>query len=151
MEQNKIEILLEKYFEGASSIAEEIELRNYFSSTDVAPHLEHYKAIFGYLISASTEKLESGIHLESKNRKKVWLPIAASIVVMLGVGMSVFYHFDAVAKKEKQELGTYDDPEVALKETWKALELLSSNVNVGIESVYYVKEYQNSKELIFKQ
>jgi hypothetical protein len=151
MEQNKIEILLEKYFEGATNIAEEIELRNYFSSTDVAPNLEHYRPIFRYLSVASTEKLESEIFLESKNRKKVRLPIAASIVVILGVGMSVFYHYDTVAKKEKQELGTYDDPEVALKETWKALELLSSNVNVGIESVYYVKEYQNSKELIFKQ
>jgi hypothetical protein len=29
--------------------------------------------------------------------------------------------------------------------------MLSKNVNVGIESVSYINEFQNSKELIFKQ
>jgi hypothetical protein len=151
MEQNKIEILLEKYFEGTTSIDEENELRGYFSSADVAPHLEHYKTIFGYFSVEATQKLGLEISLESKKQKGVWLSIAASVVVLLGVGMYVFNQFDTADKKEKQELGTYDDPKVALRETEKALKLLSSNVNVGIESVNYIQEYQNSKELIFKE
>jgi hypothetical protein len=149
MEQNKIEILLEKYFEGTTGIDEENELRSYFSSADVAPHLEQYKPVFGYFSVAATQKLESEILLESKKQKVAWLSIAASIVVLLGIG--TYTYFNRNIAKEKQELGTYDDPEVALRETEKALKLLSSNVNVGIESVYYVKEYQNSKKIIFKQ
>jgi hypothetical protein len=149
MEQNKIEILLEKYFEGTTGIDEENELRSYFSSADVAPHLEQYKPVFGYFSVAATQKLESEILLESKKQKVAWLSIAASIVVLLGIGTYTYFNRDIA--KEKQELGTYDDPEVALRETEKALKLLSSNVNVGIESVYYVKEYQNSKKIIFKQ
>ena len=52
MELDRIENLLEKYFEGETSIAEEKELKVYFSSGDVAQHLEQYKAIFGYFSEA---------------------------------------------------------------------------------------------------
>jgi hypothetical protein len=36
MELNKIERLVEKYFDGETSVEEEKELRKYFASTDVA-------------------------------------------------------------------------------------------------------------------
>ena len=149
MELNKIEILLEKYFQGETSIAEENELRTYFSSLDVAQHLEQYKPMFGYFPLAKEQMLQQEIPLQSKKRYVAWLSIAASVVVLLGIGTYVFYNYDNA--NEKQDLGTYDDPEVALRETQKALALLSNHVNVGIESVYYIKEYQDSKELIFKQ
>ncbi|MFV5689183.1 hypothetical protein ACM55M_11220 [Flavobacterium sp. ZT3R25] len=157
MELNKIEILLEKYFQGETCIAEENELRNYFSSPDVAQHLEQYKPMFVYFPLAKEQMLQQEIPLlpipkfrnEDKKRYVVWVSIAASVVVLLGIGMYVFYNYDNA--NGKQDLGTYDNPEVALKETQKALALLSNHVNVGIESVYYIKEYQDSKELIFKQ
>jgi hypothetical protein len=153
MELNKIEILLEKYFQGETSIAEENELRTYFSSLNVAQHLEQYKPMFGYFPLAKEQMLQQEIPLlpmpRDKKRYVAWLSIAASVVVLLGIGTYVFYNYDTA--NEKQDLGTYDDPEVALRETQKALALLSNHVNVGIESVYYIKEYQDSKELIFKQ
>ena len=40
MESHTIEKLVEKYFSGETSIAEEKQLKDYFSSPDVAPHLE---------------------------------------------------------------------------------------------------------------
>jgi hypothetical protein len=46
MESVKIDYLVEKYFQGETSIAEEKELRTYFSSSDVAQHLEQYRPIF---------------------------------------------------------------------------------------------------------
>lgn len=149
MELNKIEILLEKYFQGETSIAEENELRNYFSSQDVAQHLEQYKPMFGYFSLPKEQMLKQEISLQSKKHYVAWLSIAASVVVLLGIGTYFFYNYDNA--NEKQDLGTYDNPEVALRETQKALALLSNHVNVGIESVYYIKEYQESKELIFKQ
>ena len=157
MELNKIEILLEKYFQGETSIAEENELRNYFSSPDVAQHLEQYKSIFGYFPLAKKQKFASEIpqlsipKFRDGNKKHtiMWLSVAASVLVLLGIGTYVFYNYDNTNKK--QDLGTYDNPEAALAATQKALALLSDNVNVGMESVYYIQEYQNSKELIFKQ
>lgn len=40
MELDRIENLLEKYFEGETTIAEENELKVYFSSSDVAQRFE---------------------------------------------------------------------------------------------------------------
>ena len=77
----------------------------------------------------------------------MWVSIAASVVVSLGIGIYAYYNFDGTNKS--QDLGTYDDPEKAFRATQKALSLLSDNVNVGIESVMYVQEYKITKEKIF--
>jgi hypothetical protein len=145
MELDKIEKVLEKYFRGETSIAEEKELRVYFSSSDVAQHLEHYKPMFVYFGVEKEQKFEKIIPILAKKRYVVWLSIAASIVVLFGIITIVFTEDKAMNK----ELGTYDDPEVALKETQKALAMLSSQVNVGIESVTYIKEYENTKNKVF--
>ncbi|SFA73450.1 hypothetical protein SAMN05660845_0289 [Flavobacterium swingsii] len=150
MEFNKIEILIEKYFQGETSIAEEKELRSYFSSQDVAPHLEQYKAIFGYFTQTKKQEFEQEIPQITKKRNVMWLSVAASVVVLLGV--ATFYMINTNEPVNHQnELGTYESPEIAFKETQKALALLSSNVNVGIESVMYVQEYETAKNRIFKK
>ncbi|WDF58895.1 hypothetical protein PQ462_19515 [Flavobacterium sp. KACC 22758] len=152
MELDKIENILEKYFQGETTIAEENQLKEYFSSPDVAQHLEQYKPIFGYFSQVKQQKSTQEIPLKTKRRNVAWLSIAASIVVLLGIGTYLFMSQENTAPVVAQsELGTYDDPEEALKATQKALSLLSSNVNVGIESVQYINEYEQSKNRIFKQ
>ena len=152
MELDKIENILEKYFQGETTIAEENQLKEYFSSPDVAQHLEQYKPIFGYFSQVKQQKSTQEIPLKTKRRNVAWLSIAASIVILLGIGTYLFMSQENTAPVVAQsELGTYDDPEEALKATQKALSLLSSNVNVGIESVQYINEYEQSKNRIFKQ
>lgn len=161
MELNKIEDILEKYFQGETSIAEENELKDYFSSSNVAQHLEQYQPIFGYFSQVkeqkSTQELESlartgeAIPLQTKKRNVAWLSIAASAVVLLGIGTYFYISENTTPIVAQSELGTYDNPEKAFAETQKALALLSNNVNVGIESVQYIKEYEQSKNKIFKQ
>ena len=161
MELNKIENILEKYFQGETSIAEENELKDYFSSSNVAQHLEQYQPIFGYFSQVkeqkSTQELESlartgeAIPLQTKKRNVAWLSIAASAVVLLGIGAYFYISENTTPIVAQSELGTYDNPEKAFAETQKALALLSNNVNVGIESVQYIKEYEQSKNKIFKQ
>ncbi|WP_163398965.1 hypothetical protein [Flavobacterium fluviatile] len=153
MELDKIENILEKYFQGETTIAEENELRKYFSSSDVAQHLEQYKPVFGYFSQVKEQKSTYEVPLQSKRLKVGWLSIAASAVLLLGIGtyFLVSEQNNAAVVASQKELGTYDDPEEALKATQKALALLSNNVNVGIESVHYIKEYEQSKNKIFKQ
>jgi hypothetical protein len=152
MELNKIENILEKYFQGETSIAEENELKEYFSSPNVAQHLEQYKPIFGYFSQVKEQKSTQEIPLQSKKRNVAWLSIAASVVVLLGVGTFMYVsEKNAAPPVAQSELGTYDNPEEALAATQKALALLSNNVNVGIESVQYIQEYEQSKNKIFKQ
>jgi hypothetical protein len=147
MESDRIEILLEKYFQGETSIAEEQELKNYFSSLDVAQHLVQYKPIFGYFSLAKEQQFAQEIPPQSKKRNVAWLSIAASVVVLLGIGTYAYYSVDSA--NENKNLGTYDDPEEAFRATQQALLLLSDNVKVGIESAQYIQEYQIAKDKIF--
>ncbi|WP_310555828.1 hypothetical protein [Flavobacterium sp.] len=149
MESNNIEILIEKYFQAETSIAEEKELRSYFSTPNVAPHLEQYKAMFGFFTETKKQEFTQEIPLKTKKRNVRWLTVAASIVILLGMG--TFFLINDTTLETKNELGSYDNPEEAFKETQKALALLSSNVNVGIESVMYVQEYEITKNRVFKK
>ena len=146
MALDRIEILLEKYFEAETSIAEEKELKDYFASSDVAQHLEQYKPIFGYATQAKQEQFTAAIPLNTHKRKSVvWLSVAASVAVLLGVGLFTFNH-----QPKPVNSGVIDDPEVAFRETQKALALISQSVNKGIESMEYLNEYEQSKNKVFK-
>jgi hypothetical protein len=150
MALDRIENLIDKYFEGETSIAEENELKVYFSSTDVAQHLKQYQTIFGYFSQAKEQQFTQEIPLQIKKRNVVlWLSIAASVVVMLGVGTMMYFIND----KEEQFVACTpeDNPELALQQTEKALALVSEHLNTGIESVSYINEYEQSKNRIFKK
>ena len=147
MEFDKMEVLLEKYFEGETSIAEENELKDYFSSSNVAPHLEQYRPLFGYFTEAKEQKFTNNVSLVSKKRKVAWLSIAASVVVLIGVGTYTYFNTNTV--KENKELGTYDDPKEAFEATQKALAMLSNHVNAGVEGVQYLQVYEVTKDKVF--
>jgi hypothetical protein len=149
MELNRIEKLLENYFQGETNLAEEQELKNYFASGNIAPNLKQYQSMFGYFSETKNEKFTKEIVIHNKKKNTLWLSIAASFTILLGVGVFSYLNMET-KNKTTGELGTYDDPEVAFRETQKALNLVSENVNVGIKSVEYVNEYQESKKLIFK-
>ena len=153
MALNKIEKVLEKYFEAQTTLAEEKELKDYFASKEVAPNLEQYKPLFGYAVQAKNEQSSAKITLPSKSQNKksnrvVWLSIAASAVVFLGVGL---FTYDSFNDDQAQDLGTIDDPEVAFRETQKALNMISTSVNKGIGGMRYLKNYEQSKNRIFKK
>jgi hypothetical protein len=147
MELKQIELLIDKYLEGETSILEEQQLKSYFSSPDVAQHLEHFKPIFGYFSAAKQQQSAQAQKLPVQERQPIqWVAVAASVAIMLGIGSVAYLNDDS----KPSELGTYNDPERALKETQKALNLLSTHVNTGVESVQYIEEYDAAKERIFK-
>jgi hypothetical protein len=153
MELANIEQLIEKYFDGETTLAEENELRTYFSSSTVAPHLEQYQTLFQFFVREKEAQFSPSLSQKTKNKKQmIGLGLAASLVFF--AGLLTFLPFNSNPKKESfstADLGQFESPEEAFEETQKALALLSSNVNVGMKSVNYISEYQNSKNLIFKK
>lgn len=77
---------------------------------------------------------------------KKWAVIALIFSV---VGVSFYYV--SMRKRTKADLGSCDNPEIALQETQKALSLVSVQLNIGMNSVLYVKEYELAKAKIFIQ
>ena len=55
MESEKIDTLLDLYFDGGTSLEEEALLLDYFNNRKVADHLLQYKAIFVGLSAARKE------------------------------------------------------------------------------------------------
>jgi hypothetical protein len=147
MEIDKIEKLVEKYFDGQTTILEEKELKTYFSSNDVAPNLKQYQPLFVYYTHQNDIKFDQTIALNSRKSIRSFLSIAASVVVIIGIG---FYFFNRNEAIKTDDLGTYEDPEAAFLATQKALSLLSNHLQVGYESIGYINEYENTKNIIFK-
>jgi len=147
MELKLVEQLLEKYFQGATTIAEEKQLKAYFSSNDVAPHLAKYQSLFGYFETQKGTQFEQKLPLQPRKQNTVkWIGIAASFIVLFGLATFYFYP----SKTENVELGTFQNPEEAFIATQKALLMVSEQVNVGMESVAYLNEYEKTKKTIFK-
>lgn len=143
MESHKIKQLLEKYFEGVTSIQEEKELKQYFSSSNIAPELKQYQDLFGYF--HKQKNVQSQRPLQIKSSKKIkWLWAVASIVILLGLGTPF------LKPKPMPNLGSFDSPELALEETHKALSLIAENLNQGKQKMQYIQEYENTKKYIFK-
>jgi hypothetical protein len=73
MELNKIEIVVEKYFDCETSVEEEKELK-YFASTDVASHIMQYKSILIFLmpLAESPNKNLQRCQSCSIKRSKLW-------------------------------------------------------------------------------
>ncbi|MFM2231146.1 MAG: hypothetical protein RL607_2404 [Bacteroidota bacterium] len=152
MEWDKnIDILVEKYFEGETSLAEEKQLKHYFASQEVAPHLEQYRAIFCYFTQQQRDTFEKELVLAPQKTYPYRWFVAASIALLLGGGFWFTQQESNPPLVAQSELGTYDSPEKAFEETQKALAMVSGHLNTGIESMGYLNEYENSKNQVFKQ
>jgi hypothetical protein len=137
MEPQRIEILLNKYLDAETSLKEESILRDYFNNNNVESHLEPYKAMFTYFNEAKLETSSEPFIIPTKKRNLVWMNIAASIVVILGM------HFGFEAK-EKYEIQT------AYNQTESAFNLLTNNLNKGAASMAYMGEFNKATNKIFK-
>ncbi|MDY8138897.1 hypothetical protein [Aquimarina sp. 2201CG5-10] len=141
MELSNIEKLLEKYFEGETTISEEKELKVYFTRETVPSHLERYKDLFQYFSQESTVTATTDLNIPTGGTPWFkWVGVAASIVLIAGL-----FLFNTPTDKE-EGLGTYEDPEVALQKTKEALNLVAQYMNKGKEDLMYLNEFDKAKK-----
>ena len=121
MELRQIKILLEKYFEGETTIQEERELKAYFSSSEVASHLESYKPMFTNFQKQKEIQFTKTLPLQPRKQNNVkWIGVAASLVALF----STLLYFNS--QSDSEDLGTFSSPEEAFVETQKALNMVSA-------------------------
>lgn len=143
MELVEIEKLVEKYLDAETSLKEEEQLRKYFLSGKVAPHLEEYVPLFSYFQLSKEENYQGKVQIEP-DKKKVyaWVGIAASILLAAGL----FFQEPV----QSSEFGSYEDPEIAMQKTREALNMVSQLMNSGKEDLVYIKEFNTTKNSFLK-
>jgi len=138
MESQKINILLQKYFDAETTIDEENELITYFTSGEVDENLKMYVPMFSGLKELSVDEDSAlgedlmNFILESEHKEKLryrWMwqvvtGVAASVIlVMLAVN---FY------SSQNQWKDTFTDPKQAYSEASKTLEFVAGKYNKGL-------------------
>jgi len=143
MESDKIEKLLEKYFEATTTVAEEQLLRTYFAQESVATHLEQYAPMFQYVTSAKEERYTKRLAFSPRNNYYKWLSVAAVVALMFGI----YFGNDYMNQQRfEQEQAVY-----AYQETKKAMNLLATNLERGTNKVAYLKEFEQAKQKIYNK
>lgn len=140
MELDKIEKLLEKYFEASTTVAEEEMLRAYFSQDKVPTHLKQYAPLFQYFSNAKKERFTKSVPLEPRKSHYKWISVAAVAVLTFGI------YFGADRYRDYQE---QKEAEFAYRETRKALNLLAENFGRGTEKIAYLNQFEEAKEKIY--
>jgi hypothetical protein len=143
MEFNKkyIRHLLDLYEEGESSLEQEKELKSYFSSGQFDQSFAEYALLFQFFEAESKAKHPGRVDLPKKKSNYSWMNIAASICIIIGALW--FYNYQS----QQQEL---EEARVAFEKTQNALNLLSLNMNKGIEKLEYVEVFGEKKNEILK-
>ena len=100
----EIKKMLDRYYEGESTDDDELLLREYFSSDDVASNLQPYRSIFAYIRHEKEEP--SRIFLpDVKRRWKKWLYSTAAAAACLLAGTFLVHQHHQATKP--QCIGTY--------------------------------------------
>ena len=91
MEIKTIKVLLKKYLEGKTSLNEESVLRNYFNHEQNLPEeWIHYRQFFTYFEKSKNESFPIS-KINSYNNKKIWIRVAASIALLIGIYLIDFF------------------------------------------------------------
>lgn len=139
MELAKVQKLLDRYFEGETSLVEEQQLRDFFQNETVPPHLAPYAAMFKGFAEAQKETSSREIELPKPIQKSsVWIwSIAASFVVALGIGSMLYFQNDGLTPEQQEALAAY-------QEAKQTMMLLSANLNEGTSKLNYLNTFTES-------
>ncbi len=159
---NNIEELIEKYNNAETTLKEETQLKAYFTSEDVAPHLEHYKPLFQYFSESKQEQYTKDVPLNTKKtRLYQWISVAAVAVLMLGLIIpQVIGPSNEELRNQELAMATYTKTMDALglvsiginegKQQLNSLALVSDNFNQGIDEASRLSEFSKTTNKIFK-
>ncbi|CAL2086178.1 hypothetical protein [Tenacibaculum sp. 190524A05c] len=155
MELANIERLIEKYLEAETTLQEETQLREYFTSGNVAEHLQDYAIMFGYFKQNQSETYTKTIKLKPEIKRKKnfkWMTVAASLALLVSayVGKIQYDEYQqrmyfAQVKEALQKVSFH------LNKGNDALYAVSDNLNKGNDAVKQLKIYENTANTVLKK
>lgn len=147
MDYKMISVLLEKYWEGESTLEEEAALRDFFSTShpDLPEELLEAAPLFQYFQVEAEKVWEAPpVKVVKLSPWRHWMKYAAVMLVAVGIGYALKQH----QQREQQVLVAMqqedmNDPQKAFDQTKKALQLLAKNLHkgtAGMQKLSYFNE-----------
>jgi hypothetical protein len=148
MDDQMIRQLLDRYFEGETSLQEEQQLRRAFQKENLPVDLQPFRPLFQYFEHERESRLDQSFEdrlleqiEEAPSAKIRRLPMriwAVRIAAAVALALGVFWLYQPNAYKEQQEVASIDwskyevdNPEQAFKITQSALLQASQELNQG--------------------
>ena len=130
MKEEKIKQLLECYWQCETSLEEEQLLRTFFSGDNIPEDLKIYQSLFRHTNTLSgikaSKELKSKINKPLKIQFYPILKIAASILIVLTIGIGLHTHYQQESQMDRAFSDTYDNPEEAVRQTENVVAKVSS-------------------------
>ena len=162
MDLKRINILLERYWNCVSTVAEEEELKAFFNSNEVPAELQDSAALFRYFEQQKQARLDEKFAAEVLAKiKEQKAPVVSKIsqpwqnylrvaaVVLVIITSSLVFRMEFWEGEEAPTLlveDTYKTPEEAYAETKKAFLLIAEKLNSGrkqAERISILSEAEN--------
>ena len=168
MELNRIEILIERYWNCVTTVEEERELQEFFNSNEVPDSMAEVAQLFKYYASQQQKKLKDkgfdySVLQQVKNTKSPKIRklesnfqnyMRVSAVLVLVIGGSLIFRL-GIWQGEKPPMvlveDTFSTPEEAYAETKRAFELIASKMNAGRTQTEKIKILSEAEDKIKKQ
>jgi hypothetical protein len=151
MNTSEINRLLEKYYDGESTLQEEKTLREFFAGEDIPEQLRIHRELFAHYgreqevsvvdpafenrITASLEQAQEQVQVVSmtppRNRFMFMAGIAAGVLLLIGLFATIRYE----VSNGPTVTAVRTDPESAYRDVNEALMLVSGNLNNGLKQV----------------
>jgi hypothetical protein len=160
MDTGQIKSLIDKYFEGNTTLVEEQQLRDYFNGDHeipdvLAPAKNHFLLLdpaSEYSQDIQRLKLKISNLIDNQNfvlnqpqrsHTLRWLFAAATVAILIGIAGMITYQ-----KHKHASADTFSDPRIAYEEAKNTLLFVSSQMNEGIEPLSHVEKINIGAEKI---
>ena len=157
MDSDRLDELLQKYWNTETSLEEEQQLLEFFAREPVPENLKETAALFRYF--ERQKKIEVGDLSFDKNLKKklekgkvisISFPqiarIAAGLLVVVAATFFVRQEIRKAYPDEPED--TYSDPKVAFEETKKALMMISKSFNQAQKEASRINVFNEATEKV---
>jgi hypothetical protein len=140
MDEIKIRELLDKYWEGETSLEEERELSSYFVSSQVTDEFAPFIPLFAFFEEGRNIRMEVSVvqpPMEETKGKIVNIRWLISIAASIAIFLAVFFINKNISTEQSAQYAfedTYQTPEEAYAEVKKALLYVSTKMNKGVST-----------------
>lgn len=152
MEAKQVRALLQKFYDGATTPEEEKRLTTYFSGRSVPEEFLADQEVFLSLHLYSIDNIEIPEDLEShitssleqvqhsrgstRTRLRYAISSAAAVILILVSTLLIM--------NRKEQLGTYNDPQLAYAETKETLDLVAKYLQMGTGKLQNLGKYSDA-------